>query len=99
MGRKAIIVPAAITRRLQAASPHFARLWEQHGVSSVQSLTKKFRNPYVGLLRLDVTMSRLAPAPGTRLMVYTPSDAQTRRRLDELAAIISAQPVENLTKR
>jgi transcriptional regulator with XRE-family HTH domain len=78
-------------KRLKAASPEFSRLWEQHDVASAQSMSKRFRNPLVGMLRFDVNVSWLTPAPGLRMMVYTPSDVQTRRKLDDLAALI-AQP-------
>jgi hypothetical protein len=40
------------------------------------------------MLRLDVTNTWLAPRPGTRLLIYTPADTETERRLEKLAALI-----------
>jgi transcriptional regulator with XRE-family HTH domain len=76
-------------KRLKAASPEFARLWEKHEVASAQTGRKRFRNPHVGLLNFEVTMSWLNPRPGVRMMIYTPTDTQTARRLEELLSIIT----------
>jgi transcriptional regulator with XRE-family HTH domain len=75
-------------RRLRAVSPDFARLWDRHDVAVTQQKQKRFRHPMVGLLKFDVNVTWLSPRLGARMMVYTPSDAQTSARLDELAALI-----------
>jgi transcriptional regulator with XRE-family HTH domain len=74
--------------RLRAASPEFAELWARHDVRGVENKEKRFRHEQVGMLRLDVTNTWLAPRPGTRLLIYTPADTETERRLEKLAALI-----------
>lgn len=74
--------------RLRAASPEFAEVWARHDVGAIENKEKRFRHPQVGLLRLDVTNTWLAPRPGSRLLLYTPADAATERRLEKLAALI-----------
>ncbi|HEY2041899.1 MAG TPA: helix-turn-helix transcriptional regulator [Jatrophihabitans sp.] len=78
-------------RRLKNASPEFAQLWERHDVAAMQTKQKKFRNPLVGMVRFDVQISWLAPRQGTRMLIYTPADCQTRNRLADLAALISQE--------
>ncbi|HUD40053.1 MAG TPA: helix-turn-helix transcriptional regulator [Streptosporangiaceae bacterium] len=78
----------SLVKRLRAASPEFAELWERHEVRSIENKTKHVRNPLVGELRLDVMNTWLSPHPGTRLHVYSPADETTEQRLHELAAII-----------
>ena len=76
-------------RRLRAASPEFAEMWDRHEVQAVQNKSKRFRNPLVGMLRFEVVNTWLQPRLGTRMLVYTPSDAETRRRLDTLVEMIA----------
>ncbi|MDT4893358.1 MAG: hypothetical protein QOE97_2393 [Pseudonocardiales bacterium] len=70
--------------RLRAASPEFADLWARHEVRGIENKTKHYRNPQVGLLRMDITNLWLAPRSGTRMMVYTPADDDTARKLATL---------------
>jgi hypothetical protein len=76
--------------RLRAASPEFADLWARHEVRGIENKTKRYRNPHVGLLRMDVTNLWLAPRSGARLMVYTPADAETARKLERLGGLVEA---------
>ena len=77
--------------RLRAASPEFAELWARHDVRGIENKEKRFRHSQVGLLRLDVTNTWLAPRPGPRLLLYTPADCETERRLHRLAALIEEE--------
>ena len=77
----------SLVKRLIAASPEFAELWERHEVRSIENKAKHLLNPLVGELRLSVMNTWLSPRPGTRLHVYTPADATTEQRLHELLAI------------
>jgi transcriptional regulator with XRE-family HTH domain len=77
--------------RLRAASPEFAELWARHDVRGIENKRKRYRSPLVGLLRLDAVNTWLAPKTGPRLLVYTPGDAETARRLDKLAALIAEE--------
>ena len=78
-------------RRLRRASPEFAALWDRHEVAGVQNKGKRFRNPLVGMLRFDVTNTWLQPRHGMRLLMYTPADNETRRRLDRLVQIVEEE--------
>jgi hypothetical protein len=89
----------SLVRRLRAASPEFAELWERHEVRSIENKTKRLLNPLVGELRMEVMNTWLSPRPGTRLHVYSPADAVTERRLVELAEIIAAQEASRPDKK
>jgi|SRR5580658_7882438 transcriptional regulator with XRE-family HTH domain len=78
----------SLVKRLRIASPEFAELWERHDVRSIENKTKHVRNPLVGELSFDVMNTWLSPRPGNRLHVYSPADAASALRLNELAAII-----------
>jgi transcriptional regulator with XRE-family HTH domain len=73
-------------RRLQAASPEFGRMWAEQEVASPASYLKIFRHP--AHKRLSMTTNSLAvlAAPGTRMVVYTPTDDATRRAVAGLIA-------------
>ena len=71
-------------RRLQSASPEFARLWAQHDVASPASYLKVFRHPAHDRLVMTTTSLGVHAAPGTRMIVYTPSDEITRAALASL---------------
>ena len=77
--------------RLRAASPEFAELWARHDVRSIENKGKRYRHSRVGMLHMDMTNLWLAPRPGVRLMLYTPSDAETERRLRRLAELIAEE--------
>jgi transcriptional regulator with XRE-family HTH domain len=79
-------------KRLQEASPKFAELWERHEVAAPEGRTKVFRNPQVGLMRMDFTYLWLGERVGTRLATYAPADDETRARLHALYAML-ASPV------
>ena len=74
--------------RLRSASPEFAELWARHDVRSIENKRKRYRSELVGTLHLDMTNTWLAPKNGTRLMAYTPADAETGRRLEKMARLI-----------
>jgi transcriptional regulator with XRE-family HTH domain len=72
--------------RLSEASPEFVRVWEEREVLGPENQTKLIMNDTVGLLRVESTHYWLGPRPGSRLVVYTPADADCRERLEKLAA-------------
>jgi transcriptional regulator with XRE-family HTH domain len=76
----------ALVSRLRAASDEFAAMWDSHEVTEYTPEQKPIRNDRVGLLRFDLSTTWLAPEVGTRLVVYTPADDDTRARLDRLVA-------------
>jgi transcriptional regulator with XRE-family HTH domain len=62
-------------------SEEFAELWARQEVASPSSRTKHFLHPDAGLLRLRSTSLAVADMPEARVVVYTPTDEETRRRL------------------
>jgi len=79
-----------LLRRLLAASPEFAEMWERHEVADPGNGTKRLLNPQVGLLKLDFTQLWAAPRQSARLITYTPADEPTRVRLERLHALAVA---------
>jgi len=71
--------------RLSEASADFVRVWEEREVLGPENQTKLIMNEKVGLLRLESTHYWLGPRPGSRLIVYSPADAECRERLEKLA--------------
>lgn len=68
-------------RRLAEHSNEFAELWARHEVAAPAERVRTFRHPEAGLLTL-VNTELAIPAEGDlRVAVYTPRDAETRRRL------------------
>ncbi|QXJ26229.1 helix-turn-helix domain-containing protein [Actinomadura graeca] len=75
-----------LVRRLRAASPEFARLWADHDVAVPVARTKVFQHHAVGLVRTRTTSLDLSAAPGSRMIVYAPTDAGSRERIGWLLA-------------
>jgi transcriptional regulator with XRE-family HTH domain len=73
-------------RRLQAVSPAFARLWDEHDVAGQTSYLKIFRHPSHDRLVLTSTSLGVLAVPGTRMIVYTPADQVTRDAIGGLLA-------------
>jgi len=71
-------------RRLQARSPHFARLWAEQDVASHATYVKIFRHPSHERLAMTTTSLAVIAVPGTRVVVYTPADEVTRQAVDGL---------------
>jgi len=85
-----------LLKRLQQASPDFREMWQRHEVLQLDSHIKRYLNPDVGLLAFDFTHLWLGPQQGPRLTMYTPADAATRDRLDQLLALIQAERVSQV---
>jgi hypothetical protein len=73
-------------RRLQAASPYFARLWAEHEVANPAAYLKVFRHPAHEHLVMNTTSLAVLAVPGTRIVVYTPADETCRVAIDRLLA-------------
>ena len=73
-------------RRLQAASPRFVELWDEHDVASPGTYLKVFRHPAYERLAMTSTGFAVQSVPGTRLLVYTPADELTRDAIRRLLA-------------
>ncbi|MFJ8081097.1 helix-turn-helix transcriptional regulator [Streptomyces sp. NPDC096205] len=66
-------------RRLSAASPLFARLWESGDVQLPGRRVKTFRHALVGQLRMTSQSLSIDGVPECRIVVYTPEDEETVR--------------------
>jgi hypothetical protein len=73
-------------KKMEAASPEFARMWATQDVAQPASVTKVFRHPFYPRLPMTSTSMALQGCVGTRLVVYTPVDAQTRRAMEHIVA-------------
>jgi transcriptional regulator with XRE-family HTH domain len=73
-------------RNLEALSPAFAKAWAAHDVAVPATYVKAFRHPSLGMVRVTSTSFAVSVVPGARMLVYTPSDEESRIALDKLAA-------------
>jgi transcriptional regulator with XRE-family HTH domain len=73
-------------RRLQGASPEFARMWAQQEVASPATYQKLFRHPAHDRLVMTTSSLAVLAAPGTRMVVFTPADEATRAAVASLIA-------------
>lgn len=73
-----------LVRRLIAASPAFAALWERHDVAPPGQRVKLVDSSRVGTLRLESANLWLSRVGGVRLVVYTPMDDETAERIERL---------------
>jgi hypothetical protein len=71
---------------LQAVSPYFARLWDEHDVASPVTYLKIFRHPAYPRLAMTTTSLGVLAVPYTRMVVYTPADEETRTAISRLLA-------------
>jgi len=75
--------------RLQAESEGFRRLWTEHAVAVRRADRKTLVHPRVGRLELDCE-TLVTPDQGQLLLVLTPADEETRRRM-ELLRVLGTQ--------
>jgi transcriptional regulator with XRE-family HTH domain len=73
-------------RTMEAASPEFAAMWATQDVAQPASHAKVFRHPLYPRLAMTSTSLAVQAAPGTRIVVYVPSDDATRRAMEHLVA-------------
>jgi hypothetical protein len=71
-------------RRMEAASPEFARMWATQDVAQPAYHAKIFRHPLYPRLAMTSTSFGVQAAPGTRMVVYTPDDDLTRAAMERL---------------
>jgi MmyB-like transcription regulator ligand binding domain len=77
----------SMVKRLQAVSPTFCEVWEEHRVAPTANVVKQFRHPDLGVLRFNATSLFLNQRRGRRLVVYTPADDQTMQAHERLADV------------
>jgi hypothetical protein len=79
-----------LVARLQRASSEFGEMWARHDVQEPGGRFKAYRHPAVGLLRLDYTYLWFGRRLGMRMVTYTPADAETAAKLEQLHRSLSA---------
>jgi len=83
----------ALVDRLHHASPEFRAVWERHDVAAMTGNAKHMRHPTAGLFRFVYTNLWLEHRPNSRIVVLTPGDAETTRKLQELhESLVLATP-------
>jgi transcriptional regulator with XRE-family HTH domain len=73
-------------RRMEAASPEFARMWATQDVAQPAYYTKVFRHPLYPRLEMTSTSFAVQTAPGSRMVVYTPDNEATRAAMEQLVS-------------
>jgi transcriptional regulator with XRE-family HTH domain len=78
-------------RRLSGLSEEFTELWARHEVAEFQPRTRTYLHPQAGELTFTMSELQVPASQEARLVVYTPADDETRKRLpltrDEFAAV------------
>ncbi len=82
--------------RLQQASQEFRELWRRHEVVQPSDTPKRFLNDRVGMLHLQHTSMWLGQRSGSRLVVYTPLDEESRARLERLSGFAADEAERRL---
>jgi transcriptional regulator with XRE-family HTH domain len=68
-------------RRLSTLSSEFTELWARHEVAEFQPRIRTFIHPQAGELTFTTSELQVPASQETRLVVYTPADDETRKRL------------------
>jgi len=76
----------SLVERLLDVSPEFAARWAKRDFRRVESARKRARHPELGVLTVDYTNLWLDCGLGRRIVVLTPADGSTGRRLAEFHA-------------
>jgi transcriptional regulator with XRE-family HTH domain len=76
----------SLVARLREASTEFDTIWRRHDVVDLAMPAKDFRTA-VGELHLEATRMTIGHDGLTRMLVYSPRDAETAARLDQLVAL------------
>lgn len=72
-------------QRMLAASDEFKEVWQRYEVRGIENHLKRFRHPLAGEISLHQTNWWSAPKNGDRLVVYVPTDEQSKEALQILA--------------
>jgi len=68
-------------RRLSGLSDEFTELWSRHEVAEFQPRIRTFVHPQAGELTFTMSELQVPASQEARLVVYTPADDETRKRL------------------
>ena len=81
-------------RRLSSLSSEFAGLWELHEVAESRPSTRTFIDKVAGPLTFTTSELQVPVRPEARILVYTPADDETRKRLPETRAYPPGAPLD-----
>ncbi len=81
----------AVVEKLLTESELFRTLWEQHRVSEYPKGLRNVHHP-AGELILEPTIYAVVESPGLRILLFTPYDAPTARRIECLVEGIERPP-------
>jgi transcriptional regulator with XRE-family HTH domain len=73
-----------IVSLLRRESPLFNELWQRYTVREAPEGSRRLNHPRAGLLSLEPSLLGVVESPGLRMMLYTPSDAETTARIERL---------------
>jgi hypothetical protein len=76
-----------LVEQLQTESPDFRDWWPRHDVQGRSAAQRQFRHPRAGRLTLDQVTLRLGEAADLRVVLYVPSDDETRAGLIRLTEV------------
>lgn len=71
----------SLVDRLLVASPEFEGYWLRHDVRQMEGQSRRTMHPHLGLLTFDFTNLWLDRQSETRVVVFTPADEKTARKL------------------
>jgi hypothetical protein len=77
-----------LPKRLAEESPDFAAIWARHDVAAMETVTKRYLHPKLGLLSFEYAPMLFRPHGEGRLIIYTPADEQTAAALTQLATVV-----------
>ena len=75
--------------------PEFTEMRARHDVAYASVCQRVFRHAAVGVLRMTSSTFKIADAPETSMVVYTPADAETREGIAWPLAHPGASPVDH----
>jgi transcriptional regulator with XRE-family HTH domain len=77
---------------LRERSPDFERYWDEHEVRGDRTQLRRYRSSRVGRLDTIFQSLWLDQRRGERIVVLTPADAASARRLERLDSLVGAAP-------
>jgi transcriptional regulator with XRE-family HTH domain len=76
---------------LQQTSPEFREWWPRHDIQSAYTGQKELNHPLVGRMVLQASTFQVVDAPDLRMIISTAAEAETARKLIQLAEPIEVQ--------
>ncbi|GCF08635.1 hypothetical protein KDI_21990 [Dictyobacter arantiisoli] len=80
-----------LVEELQQKSPDFREWWSRHDIQSVYLGHKKLHHPLIGQLAFQPSMFQVIDAPDLQMVIFTPAEAETEKKLIRLTQPIEVQ--------